>query len=66
MNKIYRIVWNNVQQCFVVTSELAKGKGKNNTNSVTGSGCRHILLLCFAWLIALALLPHPMRTGAGK
>lgn len=59
MNKIYRIVWNNVQQCFVVTSELAKGKGKNNTN-VTGAVAGTSLLFTSLALFAPALSAAPI------
>lgn len=59
MNKIYRIVWNSVQQCFVVTSELAKGKGKNN-NGVTGAVAGTSLLFTSLALFAPALSAAPI------
>jgi autotransporter family porin len=34
MNKIYRVIWNSALRCFMVTSELAKGKTKSR--SATG------------------------------
>lgn len=30
MNKIYRVIWNSALRCFMVTSELAKGKVKSS------------------------------------
>ncbi|MDU5027885.1 MAG: ESPR-type extended signal peptide-containing protein [Negativicoccus succinicivorans] len=31
MNKIYKLIWSKVKNCWVVTSELAKGHGKNKS-----------------------------------
>lgn len=33
MNKIYKIVWNEVRQCYIVVSEFAKGKVKGTSPS---------------------------------
>ena len=30
MNKSYRVIWNYALQCYVVTSELARGKVKSS------------------------------------
>ena len=34
MNKIYKVVWNNARKCYVVVSEIAKNRGKNNVRSI--------------------------------
>ena len=34
MNKAYKIIWSHARNCYVVVSELAKTRGKNNTKSV--------------------------------
>ena len=31
MNKIYKVIWSKVKNCYVVTSELAKSHGKGGT-----------------------------------
>ena len=31
MNKIYKLIWSKVKNCWVVTSEMAKGHGKNKS-----------------------------------
>ena len=30
MNKIYKVIWSHVKQCYVVTSELAKAHGRTS------------------------------------
>ncbi|HAU3360342.1 TPA: autotransporter outer membrane beta-barrel domain-containing protein [Salmonella enterica subsp. salamae] len=55
MNKIFSIIWNDVLQKYVVTSELAKGKGKPRCNR------RHIFLP-----LLLGLLFPPLPTLAGE
>ncbi|MFR3115539.1 MAG: ESPR domain-containing protein [Dialister sp.] len=32
MNKIYKLVWSKVRNTWVVTSEIAKGHGKNSSS----------------------------------
>ena len=34
MNKIYKIIWSEVRQCYVVVAEIARNRGKNNVKSV--------------------------------
>jgi len=34
MNKAYKIIWSHARKCYVVVSELAKSRGKNNTRSI--------------------------------
>ncbi|MDU1056714.1 MAG: ESPR-type extended signal peptide-containing protein [Negativicoccus succinicivorans] len=36
MNKIYKLIWSKVKNCWVVTSELAKGHGKNKSRVQNG------------------------------
>ena len=31
MNKVYKLIWSKVKNCWVVTSEMAKGHGKNKS-----------------------------------
>lgn len=31
MNKAYKVIWSKVKGCYVVVSELAKERGKNNS-----------------------------------
>jgi len=38
MNRIYKLVWNRVRNCYVVTSELAKSYGRNNGNKLGVTG----------------------------
>lgn len=35
MNKIYKVIWSHVKQCYVVTSELAKTHGRTSTRGRT-------------------------------
>lgn len=35
MNKIYKVIWSKVRNCWVVVSELAKGQGKNKSSGAT-------------------------------
>lgn len=34
MNKVYKVIWSNARKCYVVVSEIAKNRGKNNTKSI--------------------------------
>ena len=34
MNKVYKVIWSNARKCYVVVSEIAKNRGKNNTRSI--------------------------------
>ena len=36
MNKIYKLIWSKVKNCWVVTSEMAKGHGKNKSRVQNG------------------------------
>ena len=37
MNKIYKLVWNQVRGCYVVASEFAKAHGKSARRAVVGA-----------------------------
>ena len=35
MNKIYKIIWSHVRECYVVVSEIVKNRGKNNVRFIS-------------------------------
>ncbi|WP_443084083.1 ESPR domain-containing protein [Veillonella parvula] len=35
MNRIYKVIWNRVKNCYVVVSEIANNRGKINGRSTT-------------------------------
>lgn len=49
MNKIYKVIYSKVRQCYVVVSEIAKSHGRNTKSSVAKSSA----VLTAAVLIAL-------------
>ena len=68
MNRIYKVIWNRVKNCYVVVSEIANNRGKFNGRSTTCVGT----LLCILALVGGTLLPlntanavNPAGTGAG-
>ena len=68
MNRIYKVIWNRVKNCYVVVSEIANNRGKINGRSTTCVGT----LLCILALVGGTLLPlntanavNPAGTGAG-
>ncbi|WP_370821092.1 ESPR domain-containing protein [Acidaminococcus massiliensis] len=42
MNKIYKVVWSKVRNCYVVVSELAKRNIRNTRSIVTCSKTRRL------------------------
>lgn len=36
MNKIYKVIWSKVKNCYVVVSELAKRAGKKANRNIPG------------------------------
>ena len=52
MNKIYKVIYSKVRQCYVVVSEIAKSHGRNTKSSVAKSSA----VLTAAVLIALGSL----------
>ena len=68
MNRIYKVIWNRVKNCYVVVSEIANNRGKINGRSTTCVGT----LLCVLALVGGTLSPlntanavNPAGTGAG-
>ena len=53
MNRIYKLIWSKVKNCYVVTSELAKNHGKNCARSKKSNVLRSSAV--FSLSIALAL-----------
>lgn len=53
MNKAYKVIWSKVKGCYVVVSELAKERGKNNSRG------KHALLagIVMGTLLGGAFLP---------
>ena len=60
MNKAYKVIWSKVKGCYVVVSELAKERGKNNSRG------KHALLagIVMATLLGSALFPADMVYAA--
>ncbi|MGP1665697.1 MAG: two-partner secretion domain-containing protein, partial [Rhodanobacter sp.] len=55
MNRCYRLVWSRVRQLFVVTSEIARGRGKaGRTSRVCRLACLSMLPLSLFPLLGLA------------
>ena len=68
MNRIYKVIWSRVKNCYVVVSEIANNRGKINGSG--GTGVR--TLLCALALVGSVALPlnvaqavNPAGTGAG-
>ena len=53
MNRIYKLIWSKVKNCYVVTSELAKNHGKNCARSKKSNVLKSSAVLSLS--IALAL-----------
>ncbi|WP_273403362.1 YadA-like family protein [Actinobacillus porcinus] len=54
MNTIFKVLWNRTTQTFVVTSELAKSKGKSSTKAKTD---KRFSLIKFANIVLLSICP---------
>ena len=68
MNRIYKVIWSRVKNCYVVVSEIANNRGKINGSG--GPGVRTIL--CALALVGSVALPlnvaqavNPAGTGSG-
>ena len=61
MNRIYKLIWSKVKNCYVVTSELAKNHGKNCARSkksnVLRSSAVFSLSKCKCFITRNVLLP---------
>ena len=47
MNKIYKLVWSKVRNTWVVTSEIAKGHGKNSSSGSKRKSLRIAVMAAF-------------------
>lgn len=45
MNRIYKVIWNNVKHCYVVVSEIAKSRSKSTTKKMKSSTIAFVALL---------------------
>lgn len=68
MNKIYKVVWSKVRNCYVVVSELAKRNMRNTRSIVTCSKKKEIVALCTAILCSFGGMAWAAdtTTGAGN
>lgn len=68
MNKIYKVVWSKVRNCYVVVSELAKRNIRNTRSIVTCSKNKEIVALCTAILCSFGGMAWAADTtpGAGN
>lgn len=68
MNKIYKVVWSKVRNCYVVVSELAKRNMRNTRSIVTCSKNKEIVALCTAILCSFGGVAWAADTtpGAGN
>lgn len=48
MNKIYKVIYSKVRQCYVVVSEIAKSHGRNTKSSVNKSSAALTAAVLFA------------------
>ena len=54
MNKVYKLIWSKVKNCWVVTSEMAKGHGKSTSGRAKG---RVLAASVLTVLLGSALFP---------
>lgn len=68
MNKIYKVVWSKVRNCYVVVSELAKRNMRNTRSIVTCGKNKEIVALCTALLCSFGGVAWAADTtpGAGN
>ena len=45
MNRVYKVIWNNVKHCYIVVSEIAKSRSKSVTKKIKSSVIAFIALL---------------------
>ena len=70
MNKVYKLVWSKVRNCYVVTSELAKNQGKSK--SVRSAVIGGMLTVGFLGMMPMEMVSaafpkpnQPVVNGAG-
>lgn len=68
MNKIYKVVWSKVRNCYVVVSELAKRNMRNTRSIVTCGKNKGIVAFCTAILCSFGGVAWAADTtpGAGS
>ena len=47
MNKVYKLVWSKVRSAWVVTSEIAKGHGKDSSSGRSGKALKLAVMTAF-------------------
>lgn len=62
MNKVYRLIWSHVQQRFVVSGEMAKGKSKDGRNSLIAA----VGAVAASFATPLLALPGGGEVAAGQ
>jgi len=62
MNKVYRLIWSHVQQRFVVSGEMAKGKGKDGRKSLIAA----VGAIAASFATPLLALPGGGEVAAGQ
>ena len=68
MNRIYKVIWSRVKNCYVVVSEIANNCGKINGSTGTGVStllCALALVGSVAPPLNVAQAVNPAGTGAG-
>lgn len=60
MNKIYKVIWNRVKNCYVVVSEIAKREGKSGAVQ-GGTFLRAMIISSLCMGAAFLLPPEPVR-----
>ena len=68
MNRIYKVIWSRVKNCYVVVSEIANNRGKINGSTGTGVStllCALALVGSVAPPLNVAQAVNPAGTGAG-
>ena len=66
MNRIYKVIYSKVRQCYVVVSEIAKshGKGAKSEHTVRRNSYSHQLAVAVALAISCGGLLYPMQAEA--
>ena len=67
MNKIYKVIWSKVKNCYVVASELAKSHTKSPKTGVVGNLLEHgiMLSLCHS-AVCVPMITAPVAFSYAK
>ena len=67
MNKIYKVIYSKVKQCYIVVSEIAKSHGKEarSEHTAVGNSYSRRLAVAIALAISCGGLLYPMQAEAG-